>query len=565
MTYEYAWTISLAFIKGRDAAYVLYVALVVTQMTFIWILDKKLFSAFPAVKHFIAVRPSADPTVSMGVKSELAANNTSHILSLVGLFWLNFFVVVPFDCLYILTTIYYTATVVSLAQVGLAVLKILWTDAAITELLRRVSQHHNPDRNLSLVTRLNSIRLSPLRETLSSASISATAVLQRELETRYLMFHVFLVLLNNIAFPCLAVLVINSNCFYYAFFSASPIEVAYSFQRCGQNYFSIYRGTFCLNLETVTVSTSFLPPFEYGYQCSSMFIYMYMFVIISFINPIVKLSIKYIHSAFYSSSPEQSDHQPWLRRWLDFAVVPLLRPVLQEIPPNMPALFEKGRFVVRIVTSFSILVTYGVAFAPLAVVIACGILSFTGFEQLLVGRILTLEMDQRETNQLKGQTYRQILNSEMEGINDSMVHMVLVVAPFVSIFYAFFIFDTMGSAVGWKDAIAVSVLMVCTPVLIWVVVKIYFLFLSEYVETFRSWPEWLARWGRPFGTHSSGGMAGKEEMGGDMDERSVEMRGLSTISKDQTSIVGPEMWKRSSASSSLTSFSSSSLSANDGK
>jgi len=198
------------------------------------------------------------------------------------------------------------------------------------------------------------------------------------------------------------------------------------------------------------------------------------------------------------------------------------------------------------VTAFSILAAYGVAFAPLAVVIACGIFSLTFFEQLLVGRILSLEMDERETNQMKRQTYRQILNHEMDGIEGILVHMVWVVAPFVSIFYAFFIFDTLGSAVGWKDAIMASLLMMCTPLLIWAAVKMYFLFLSEKVRSSTGSNPLATMLGRP--VHKPSGNDEKPPSG-------VELRKSSMNNMDKTIIMGTEMWDRWSVVNPMSSLS----------
>jgi len=273
-----------------------------------------------------------------------------------------------------------------------------------------------------------------------------------------------------------------------------------------------------------------------------------MFIIVSFISPMLKLLVWYIYSTFYCSSSVGDKEKTLMHRLLEFAVIPLLRPVLDDIPSNMPMLFDRRRFVVRISTAFSILVTYGVAFAPLAVVIACGIFSVTYFEQLLVGRLLTLEMDMRETNQMRSRTYRQILNREVEGINDILVHMVWVVAPFVSIFYSFFIFDTLGSAVGWKDAIMASVLMTCTPLLIWAAVKTYFLFVSEEIRSSSNPLGSMLGWS--FDKHS-----GVNESRGH-DRSSIELRMSSMNNVDNTTIMGTDVYNRWSVTNPLASSTS---------
>jgi len=76
-------------------------------------------------------------------------------------------------------------------------------------------------------------------------------------------FHTIMITFSGIINPCLATLVIDSNCFRYAFDRAA-IDSSYSYQHCT----SIDSATqTCSTIREFHIASSFTPPFIYGHRC----------------------------------------------------------------------------------------------------------------------------------------------------------------------------------------------------------------------------------------------------------------------------------------------------------
>jgi hypothetical protein len=188
-----------------------------------------------------------------------------------------------------------------------------------------------------------------------------------------------------------------------------------------------------------------------------------------------------------------------------------LKPTPLVLNPSESVLFDKNLFTVRIVTFFSILITYGTVFTPLALVSSIGIYNYTLFEQALICKTLlddvssddkhkdiyihqekfsNLNEDKNEESFVRKSTNKQIyktllsifrkskkisrreiINLDCDGILEFLPHLFPIVTPFVSIFYSYFVFDTMGGKVGWKKAIFPTVVTMLAPIFFWIFVK----------------------------------------------------------------------------------------------
>ena len=489
LTYEFSFFVSIAFIFGQSAAFALLATLMLFLAVTLWIFNKEILAVFNRMStqkqnQQIAFFPFSIIQRSSVDKVE-EKRKVSHLTNLTGIFLLNFLVVIPFDALYVIATINYSTDFVDLAQVALAMFKILWIDFGINEIMQRVLRYHIPSMALNLEIRMHAKR--------SPSEI--------RMESRHTMFHVFLVLLNNIAFPCFAIMVISSNCFQNAIFSSSPINTSYSYLICNDLFFQVDGNAICISGGIQTVVTTFYPPFQYSYQCSSMFIknftniYLYMFAMVGFITPALKVAIKLLHSYLYSDLLNiPYEERTRFRKVIEYLLPPLLQPTYDELPSDLPILVDRNKLLVRTATFISILLTYGAAFGPLAIVICISIFISTVFEQVLIGRLLTLEKGKAGDRKF---TYRQIINKETEGISENVAPMIWVMWPFVSLFYAFFIFDIQGSEVGWEPSIWAAVLMAVTPILLWAITKCYKKFLEKLIiEHYRENPD--SFWGKTF-------------------------------------------------------------------
>ena len=467
LTYEYTFFVSMAFISGQSAAYVLLAILVTFLAAVLWLLNREILATFSSLR----IAPSRFTIAESLKENSPSRRHLSHICALTAVFIINFLVVVPFDCLYIYATISLSTIYVDASQVALALFKIVWIDFAITEILHRVLRHYHPSRATNLAVRMQ---------------LSRTHVESR-MESRHMVFQMFLILLNNIGFPCLAILFISPNCFRDAIFASASINTSYSYADCESFFLQSDGTTVCVDGSVQTVSTTFIPPFQYSYQCSSMFItnfiniYFYMFVMVGFITPTLKIAAKMLHSYLYSSSKSDlpsKKEKTRFRKVLEFIVPPMLMPIYDEIPAELPILFDRNKFLVRTATFVSILLTYGLVFGPLAVVIFISICIHTIFEQIMVGRLIIIE---NERGLRRPYSYRQIIDKEAEGIAESTTMMVWAIWPFISLFYGFFIFDTQGSEVGWERSLLAAFVMVLTPLILWTIVQIYNIFLSQKI------------------------------------------------------------------------------------
>eukprot|EP01036_Dinobryon_divergens_P030042 gene30042-39233_t len=517
LTYEYTWTITIAYISGQNAAYILLVFLMLWLIVSMWAFNRNVLALFPIERKpsfkWSSFNISSFCSLEAIKTDPVVRGHFYHNSLLAVVFFANILFVVPMNCLYIYITIYYDSTVVDLAQLGMAVFKIIWMDFTLTEILRRAAVY-STDTGLSILSHRGSGSGSSsitskesgnqVDNEVTNAPIDERDVdltrrtLELELEARSIVFHVFLVLLNNIGFPIVAALFISSNCFINAFIPAPAVDASYQYLICAST-FGLYRGLLCTDRVLDTVYTSYDPPFQYSYQCSSVLIvnfstiYVYMFTLVGFVGPMFKVALKLIHYRLYGETESSSEDA--LRKWLDLIVPPVLLPLYSEIPPQLPLLFDRRRFIVRILAFISIFLSYGVTCSPVAVVLLAGIVSTTVFDQACIGRLLTLDAEKRgnkdssiisSSEQLSSSRvgYRQILDKETEGICALVAPTVWVICPFLSFFYAFFIFDVMGSEVGWRSSVAYAILMACTPIIVWMAIKLYQVpIVQEYVHT----------------------------------------------------------------------------------
>ena len=529
LTYEYTWTITIAFISGQNAAFILLVFLMLWLVGTMWAFNRNILALFPIERK----PPPIHTPLKLLSYCSLEAVRTDPVVRshfyhnslLTVVFFLNLLFVVPMNCLYVYITIYYDATVVDLAQLGMAVFKIIWMDFALTDILRRATVY-STDTGLSIFDPIRSSSSGGGGGSSSSSSMTSKGssthgdnaannapptdgrdvdlirrTLEMELEARSIVFHVFLVLLNNIGFPIVAALFISPNCFINAFIPAPAVDASYQYLICSST-FGLYRGLLCTDRVLDTVSTSYDPPFQYSYQCSSTLvvnfstIYVYMFTLVGFVGPMFKVALKVIHYQLYGETEASTGG---LRKWFDSALPPLLLPLYSEIPAQLPILFDRRRFIVRILAFISIFLSYGVTCSPVALVLFAGIVTTTVFDQACIGRLLTLDAANRgidttttttisSSNSSSEQSnrlgYRQILDKETEKICELIAPTVWVICPFLSLFYAFFIFDAMGSEVGWRSTVAYAILMACTPIIVWMAIKLYQVpVIQQYIHT----------------------------------------------------------------------------------
>ncbi len=293
-------------------------------------------------------------------------------------------------------------------------------------------------------------------------------------------FLVFIMLVNNITIPCLSVALVSPNCFSTLLHDAPPVVSSYVVEQCVV-YNHFVDKSHCSASVRNTHYITYVPQFVYSYQCSSAFtanytsIYMYMFIILCFIRPFYITAIQYVHQTINTDSIAH--------RIIDRLLPMKFKPLDRDfIVTDKLHLFSRESFVVKINNYIAILITFGALCPPLAAVICLAIFSFTYYEQLVVGKLMK---EAKDGNLL---IYQSILDNDLNGVATHFSHTIWLIVPFASLFYAYYVFDTLGDAVNWNNAYWAVIVILCVPVLCYVGVEYKLYIRMRHVIATFIWP-----------------------------------------------------------------------------
>ena len=238
--YRYAWNVSVAYLSGVTPAVILVV-----------------FWSFFLVFYFAVM--SRNPLGAVG--GILATPNpqvqgAAKWVTYGLLVAINFAVTLVINGVYVNSALYLSTAEAIWVQIAVGCMKSLWNILFV--------------ENVSELQRccVTTSAEDELHDTLSVAMI---------------------VILNNIAIPCLAEAVADSNCFYNMIFAAEPVSVSYIAGHICAIPENVYT-SFCNEIQ-IEGSTSYSPPFIYNYQCGSVLIsnytsvFVYTFLLISLWSP----------------------------------------------------------------------------------------------------------------------------------------------------------------------------------------------------------------------------------------------------------------------------------------
>jgi hypothetical protein len=275
----------------------------------------------------------------------------------------------------------------------------------------------------------------------------------------------FIVLFNTIIAPCLGTAIIDPNCFVNAFV-----------QPRGDSSLPVYScSTFsfdnCSSTETGgSIATSFEPPFIYSHQCSSAIltnyasVYVYMFAMAAFIKPVLLVFME----KFYREIPPDSI----LHIFIENTMYELLKPPTErQINSATRTLFKKDRFALRLISKLTVFLTFGVVFPPIAIVICVAFYSETYLNEIILGKYLSSIEDEtlRVLCSLK-------LQRDSEGALDLLYTPTMrLVIPFTAFFYACFVFDIYGDAVGTNNALWAALLLIFLPLAVYLTREMLFM------------------------------------------------------------------------------------------
>jgi Leucine-rich repeat (LRR) protein len=438
-THAYAYKASAAYVSGA-LPFAFELTLLVLLLLFVLVLYR--------VSLFLYERSARtrDRSSEVGPTSRINyfSRDTAQKLPVyIAYFVINFAVVIGVNSGFVAISLYERNSVVVISQIFLSLFKLVWNNVLSAYAFVFFAD---------AVDAAAGARISGDTASVGS-STAQTSV------SRVFYMQLFVMLLNNIAIPCLVVAAISPSCFYNVFIPAPTVESSYEITQC----VGIVLETGC-DLYTTTVETiSYDPPFSYSYQCSSSFVknyapaFVYMCLTATFLVPAVQMWLVRLHRR---SSPGS---QLWylLSRINQYPVPEHM--VVEGAPPPVKHRWRKhfnaNQILLNQLNFLGILLTFGAVFPPLAVALAFTLCTVTLFARLKVGYFLTRCM---ELNQL---TYVDKINSECTRVVSLQMirNSVWMLVAFACCFYTLFLFDTLGDAVGFGGAYWVLIVMPLLP------------------------------------------------------------------------------------------------------
>jgi len=250
-----------------------------------------------------------------------------------------------------------------------------------------------------------------------------------------------MLVLNNVVLPLFSEAVIDSNCIYNMFVSAEPVTSSYDFEVCLSEPDPVT--DLCYGYGTETVDISFTPPFIYRYQCCATIIrnyvsvYTYMFVFTALQIPISTVVV-WMRNRFPKGN--------LLHRLLGLGV--------HQLHSDTPYL-NYPLYVAGLISSLAILVTFGAAFPPLALII-------------LVAMIV-------DVNYVANS-----LPTELVPVSINDLGMTIYLVPFSAIFFSFFLFDLSNYQEDTWSSLWAPMIIIIMPILYFAIYRFIVLVSSKY-------------------------------------------------------------------------------------
>jgi Leucine-rich repeat (LRR) protein len=450
-THQYAWVVSAAFLSGTVPTVVnlaLYCLLMVGAI---------LGSAVIVIRRDKAERNhNGSPTRTQPPHPTNPAAQLSWKRYLVYAAFLTFnlFVVAGANAGFVSIALSQSNFVVVLAQVLLSAFKLTWNTVCTPFLIYLV------------------------KEIIAQKSATASLVTVQ----------VFLALFNNIAIPCMVVAVLSPSCFYSVFDPPGKVTSNFVVQGC----YVGTAGVYCSFKSAVHLTASFSPPFKYDYQCSSSFVtyyapaFVYLGLAAAFAAPLAKIAGMHL---LHRASPGTRWYSVLVHS-LPTLLLPPCEPVkiidesstqsmdatspLSSVSQSLVSLwrrycyvFDANNFIVTLITYLGILLTFGVVFPLLAVVMCVAILSVTWQTKLEVGRYMHRAKEKRATHLIGT-----IENECKNAVSFKKLRRGLyIIICFCCGFYALFLYDMLGNAVGQHSAVWVLWVMLFFPVGVYAAIR----------------------------------------------------------------------------------------------
>lgn len=305
--------------------------------------------------------------------------------------------------------------------------------------------------------------------------------------------HLSLILFNSIMAPVVASAATDENCFVELFGGIEEVISSSTLTYCARLDPADFTNNppDCLHYGTLSVSTAYLPPFLYSYQCtSSIFtnfipVFMFSYVVLAFVVPFFLATIAY-------SASNTEIFAPCLH-------------LLPNIfwPARLNAADNTSAINAEIVMScllqhIVVLITYGLVAPPLAVAVCCNVVITCYQWQILIGRYILCRSqqhggvaakssqsgegyplpDMQAATVIELNTQKTVrcarLDEECRGVWLGPLQSVWTIVDMSCLFFAIVFIDMAGDEVGWRRAIlSLSLPTMAIPVIFQVLYRGY--------------------------------------------------------------------------------------------
>lgn len=325
---------------------------------------------------------------------------------------------------------------------------------------------------------------------------------------------------NNVVVPYLMESFISTSCFRYTTIQSPPmvssnVKMPMCLTITNPIPYIDNIGEHCFEHR---LEVAYQPSFVYSFGCSSIlvenfvpvFLLRYIWSGVSL--PLLQiLNDRLLHRYYRGGGLLDADTKGWID-WCLLSWYPTRWKVVREIEHwhsdefqastvlrlrSARETFDHQKFFVPLVSDFMVLITFGLLFPPLAVVVAWSM--FVHIADYWTSMTMLAKCTERWTSKDARDWARDFyvaLTREYQQVRPLIVRSRLELWMLVAMFWSFTLFDTLGSSNGMMAGMAVAVLMCIVPVLVHCLdyfLRHYDLYDVSIYCRCRQWP--LSLWG----------------------------------------------------------------------
>lgn len=278
---------------------------------------------------------------------------------------------------------------------------------------------------------------------------------------RDLSVHVYLLIFNLVLAPVFAAMSSDSNCFEELFDPPEPITTTFVYEGCGIAGVSVN----CATSSVVgTEQTTFQPPYIYQYDCASAIlkdyvpVYISVFLILGLWLPVAKAILMYCIHTYPVKMEEYRAYIPEI-----YYHVGLGRDRTLNLKANR--LFNASNVVCSMISYFAVLVSFGIAYPPLAVIIALSIYVNSLQWQYVIQHVLAGFPDYKG-GLMESETVGSMLQYDCLGVWKVFYCSMWPLLVLIACFAAGLLFDMIGDKENLTGKIALICVMLFVPTML---------------------------------------------------------------------------------------------------